>query len=95
VRRLSATLGIIEQAAMHLRLFDWGPSPFCMKVRAILNEGLASGCERNVMMRCAAHFSPAERLQLAARRWIGLNWIRVGLVAISWWGALSVITRHG
>jgi hypothetical protein len=22
---------------MHLRLFDWGPSPFCMKVRAILN----------------------------------------------------------
>jgi hypothetical protein len=188
---------------MHLRLFDWGPSPFCMKVRAILNykgvqyervavlgpslmellrrsnvkkvpealyflglyfqwieprgkpmvgkafgssplgigarlfyqrriaaqlrgqgtgrkahvspcgqcrgsssvrgacgihgahEGLASGCERNVMMRCAAHFSPAERLQLAARRWIGLNWIRVGLVAISWWGALSAITRHG
>lgn len=22
---------------MHLRLFDWGPSPFCMKLRAILD----------------------------------------------------------
>lgn len=22
---------------MHLRLFDWAPSPFCMKVRAVLN----------------------------------------------------------
>ena len=27
---------------MHLRLFDWGPSPFCMKVRAILDyKGVA------------------------------------------------------
>jgi len=39
--------------------------------------------------------TPAERLQVEARRWIGLNWIRVGLVAISWWGALSTIARHG
>jgi len=39
--------------------------------------------------------TPAERLQVEARRWIGLNWIRVGLIAISWWGALSAIARHG
>lgn len=27
---------------MYLRLFDWGPSPFCIKVRAILDyKGLA------------------------------------------------------
>jgi len=38
--------------------------------------------------------SPADRLQIEARRWIGLNWIRVGLIAISWWGALSAIARH-
>ena len=39
--------------------------------------------------------TPAERLQVEARRWIGLNWIRAGLIAISWWGALSAIARHG
>ncbi len=39
--------------------------------------------------------TPAERLQVEAHRWIGLNWIRVGLVGISWWGALSTVARHG
>ena len=39
--------------------------------------------------------TPPERLQAEAHRWIGLNWIRVGLVAISWWGALSAVARHG
>jgi hypothetical protein len=39
--------------------------------------------------------TPAERLQIEARRWIRLNWIRAGLVAISWWGALSAVARHG
>ena len=39
--------------------------------------------------------TPAERLQIEARRWIRLNWIRVGLVAISWWGALSTVASHG
>ena len=39
--------------------------------------------------------TPPERLQAEARRWIGLNWVRVGLVAISWWGALSTLARHG
>jgi hypothetical protein len=38
---------------------------------------------------------PAERLQVEARRWIRLNWVRVGLVAISWWGALSTLAGHG
>lgn len=36
-----------------------------------------------------------ERLQIEAHRWIRLNWIRVGLVAISWWGALSALASHG
>jgi len=33
--------------------------------------------------------TPAGRLQSEARRWILLNWIRVAMVAVSWWGALS------
>jgi hypothetical protein len=37
--------------------------------------------------------TPAERLQIEARRWIRLNWIRAALVAISWWGALSALAR--
>jgi hypothetical protein len=39
--------------------------------------------------------TPTERLQIEARRWIQLNWIRAGLVAISWWGALAALARHG
>lgn len=38
--------------------------------------------------------TPAERLQFEARRWIRLNWIRVVLVAISWWGALTALATH-
>ena len=36
--------------------------------------------------------TPAGRLQSEARRWVRLNWIRVGLVAISWWGALTALS---
>jgi len=32
-----------------------------------------------------------DRLRLQARRWILLNWIRVALVAVSWWGALAAL----
>lgn len=39
--------------------------------------------------------TPAERLQVEAQRWIRLNWIRVALVAISWWGALTAVATHG
>jgi hypothetical protein len=39
--------------------------------------------------------APAERLQVEARRWVQLNWVRAGLVAVSWWGALSALARHG
>jgi hypothetical protein len=39
--------------------------------------------------------TPPERLQIEAHRWIRLNWIREGLIAISWWGALSAMTGHG
>ena len=39
--------------------------------------------------------TPAERLQSEARRWIVLNWIRVAMVAVSWWGALGATVVHG
>jgi hypothetical protein len=38
--------------------------------------------------------TPAERLGSEARRWILLNWIRVALVAVSWWGALRATVAH-
>ena len=39
--------------------------------------------------------TPAKRLQSEARRWILLNWIRVAMVAVSWWGALRPTVAHG
>jgi len=39
--------------------------------------------------------TPAALLQSEARRWILLNWIRLALVAVSWWGALSATVTHG
>jgi len=39
--------------------------------------------------------TPVQRLQSEARRWILLNWIRVALVAVSWWGALRASVVHG
>ena len=39
--------------------------------------------------------APAERLQIETQRWIRLNWIRTGMAAISWWGALSAIATQG
>jgi len=39
--------------------------------------------------------TPTKRLQSEARRWILLNWIRVGMVAVSWWGALRATVAHG
>jgi hypothetical protein len=39
--------------------------------------------------------TPAARLQSEAQRWVRLNWIRVALVAISWWGALTALATRG
>ena len=39
--------------------------------------------------------TPAKRLQSEAQRWILLNWIRVAMVAVSWWGALTATAAHG
>jgi hypothetical protein len=39
--------------------------------------------------------TPAERLQAEARRWVLLNWIRVALTVVSWWGALRAIAARG
>jgi hypothetical protein len=33
--------------------------------------------------------APAERLQAEARRWIALNWIRVALITVSWFGVFA------
>lgn len=38
--------------------------------------------------------TPAERLQSEASRWVRLNWIRMALVAISWWGALTALATR-
>ena len=38
--------------------------------------------------------APAERLQSEARRWVLLNWVRVALTGVSWWGALRAVA-HG
>ena len=35
--------------------------------------------------------APAERLKSEAQRWILLNWIRLAMVAVSWWGALTAL----
>jgi hypothetical protein len=39
--------------------------------------------------------TPADRLQSEVRRWILLNWIRVAIVTVSWWGALTATVAHG
>ena len=39
--------------------------------------------------------APAARLQSEARRWVLLNWIRVAIVAVSWWGAVRAAAAHG
>jgi hypothetical protein len=39
--------------------------------------------------------APAERLQSEAQRWILLNGIRLVMVAVSWWGALTALATHG
>lgn len=39
--------------------------------------------------------APADRLQSEARRWILLNWVRMAMVAMSWWGALAAMATHG
>ena len=39
--------------------------------------------------------TPVGRLQSDAQRWVRLNWIRVALTAISWWGALTALATRG
>jgi hypothetical protein len=39
--------------------------------------------------------TPAERLQSEARRWVLLNWIRVAMGGVAWWGVLRAIAAHG
>jgi hypothetical protein len=39
--------------------------------------------------------TPAVRLQSETQMWVRLNWVRMALVAISWWGALTALATHG
>jgi hypothetical protein len=39
--------------------------------------------------------TPVKRLQSEVQRWILLNWIRVAMVAVSWWGVLRAMAAHG
>jgi hypothetical protein len=36
-----------------------------------------------------------EQFGSLARRWVVPNWIRVAMVAVSWWGALRTTVAHG
>ncbi len=38
--------------------------------------------------------TPAGRLESEARRWTQLNWLRMALVAISSWGALTALATR-
>ena len=38
--------------------------------------------------------TPAGRLQAETRLWVQLNWVRMALVAISWWGALTALSTR-
>jgi hypothetical protein len=38
--------------------------------------------------------TPAGRLQSETRQWVRLNVIRIALVAISWWGALTALATR-
>ncbi len=38
--------------------------------------------------------TPAGQLPSEAQQWTRLNWVRMGLVAVSWWGALSALTTR-
>jgi len=38
--------------------------------------------------------TPGGHLQSEVRRWVRLNWIRVALAAVSWWGALAALATR-
>jgi hypothetical protein len=38
--------------------------------------------------------TPAGRLQSETQRWVRLNWVRMALVAVSWWGALTALATR-
>ena len=38
--------------------------------------------------------TPAGRLQSETQRWVRLNWIRMALAGVSWWGALTALSAR-
>jgi len=77
----SQGLAIIASAVCAVAVVAWTLTYFRPTIERFLGEGGGN--------------TPAERSQVEARRWIRLNWVRAGLVALSWWGALSALARHG
>jgi hypothetical protein len=77
--------------------------------RATVPLMVSAGCAVVTVVWTLAYFRPTvarflekggggasdEQLQSEARRWILLNWIRVTLVTVAWWGALAGLVCGG
>jgi len=81
LRTGSQGVAIIASAVCAIAVVAWTLFYFRPTIERFLGDGGAN--------------TPAERSQAEARRWIRLNWVRAGLVALSWWGALGALARHG
>ena len=81
LRAGSPAVPLIVSAACAVSAVVWTLVYFRPAIQRFLEEGGGN--------------TPPERLQSEARRWILLNWIRVALVAVSWWGALRATAARG
>lgn len=77
----SAATGLIVSAVCAVVTVAWTLAYFRPTIERLLGAGAGN--------------TPAERLPGEVRRWIVLNWIRAGLVVISWWGAIGITATHG
>jgi len=70
-------LPLIVSAACAVSAMAWTLAYFRPTIQRLLQDGGGN--------------TPAGRLQADARQWVRLNWIRVALVAVSWWGVLTAL----
>jgi hypothetical protein len=76
----SRNVPLILSAVCAVAALAWTLAYFRPTIHRLLQDGAGN--------------TPAGRLQSEARRWVRLNWIRVALVAISWWGALTALATR-
>jgi Anthrone oxygenase len=81
LRAGSPAVPLIVSAACAVSAVVWTLVYFRPTIQRFLEEGGGN--------------TPAERLQSEARRWVLLNWIRVAMVGVSWWGALRATAARG